>query len=186
MRARPLAALLSGLFICSVAQSAESNDLASRYRDAADWLIDAALKDDAGYAKLTYLCDRIGNRLSGSESLPKAIAWAAEQMKKDGLVNVSTLPVKVPHWVRGKESASIISPVSRPLHMLGLGMSVGTPAQGITADTVVVSDFEELARLGTKVTGKVVVFNAPYQSYDRTVAYRTTGASRAAEVGAVA
>src|SRR5438309_2851276 len=141
MRARPLAALLSGLFICSVVQSAESNDLATRYRHAGDWLIDAALKDDAGYAKLTYLCDRIGNRLSGSESLPKAIAWAAEQMKKDDLVNVATLPVKVPHWVRGKEAGAIISPVNRPLHMLGLGMSVGTSPEGITAGAVVVSDF---------------------------------------------
>ena len=49
-------------------------------------------------------------------------------MKKDGLENVHTEPVKVPHWVRGQESAEIIAPHRQPLVMLGLGNSVGTPA----------------------------------------------------------
>jgi Zn-dependent M28 family amino/carboxypeptidase len=148
--------------------------------------VDASLADDAGYEKLTYLCDRIGNRLSGSENLPKAIAWASEQMRKDGLVNVSTPPVKVPRWVRGNESGAILSPIERPLHMLGLGMSVGTPPDGITADAVVVENFDELDKLGSKVSGKIVVFDAPYQAYDKTVAYRSVGPSRAAKLGAVA
>ena len=82
-------------------------------------------------------------------------------MKKDGLVNVSTPPLKVPHWVRGNESGAILSPVERPLHMLGLGMSVGTPSGGITADVIVVPNFDELDKLGDKVSGKIVVFNAP-------------------------
>ncbi|MFX8864212.1 hypothetical protein ABTM79_18905, partial [Acinetobacter baumannii] len=59
-------------------------------RDAARKLIDAALADSGGYAKLSWLCDRIGNRLSGSDSLNKAVTWAAAEMKKDGLVNVVT------------------------------------------------------------------------------------------------
>src|SRR5579871_1953317 len=121
--------------------------LTDQYRLAADRLIDAALADTDGYAKLAYLCDRIGNRLSGSESLDRAIQWSEEQMKRDGLSNVRTIPVKVPHWVRGAESARLIAPENRPLHMLGLGMSVGTPAGGITADVVVVSDFNELDRI---------------------------------------
>ena len=82
-----------------------ADGLDDTYRPAADKLIDAALADNDGYAKLAYLCDRIGNRLSGSESLDKAIAWGAEQMKRDGLENVVTPRVKVPHWVRGNESA---------------------------------------------------------------------------------
>ena len=89
---------------------------ASDYREAADKLIDAALADEDGYANLSYLCDRIGNRLSGSPGLEKAIAWAAEQMKRDGLENVSTPHVKVPHWSRGSERASIVEPVNRLFH----------------------------------------------------------------------
>jgi hypothetical protein len=167
--------------------AAFGQNLTEKYRAPADRLIDAALADTEGYAKLTYLCDSIGNRLSGSESLGRAIQWSQEQMKRDGLSNVRTIPVKVPHWVRGAESARLIVPENRPLHMLGLGMSVATPAAGITADVVVVSDFDELAKLGRDgVKGKIVLYNAPYKGYGQTVVYRSNGPSRAAELGAVA
>ena len=69
-------------------------------------------------------------------------------MKKAGLENVRTPPVKVPHWVRGRESAAMLEPVAKPLTMIGLGMSVGTPKQGVTAGVVAVSSFDQLAALG--------------------------------------
>jgi hypothetical protein len=164
-----------------------AQNLTDEYRPTADRLIDAALADTDGYEKLTYLCDRIGARLSGSDSLNRAIQWARAQMQRDGLTNVQTIPVKVPHWVRGEESARLVNPEPRQLHMLGLGMSVGTPKDGITADVVVVSDFEELQKLGAAgVKGKIVVYNAPYKGYGQTVIYRTAGPSRAAALGAVA
>jgi len=186
MRIRVLPLVLFSLIASVISSGAEADGIVSKYQGTANRIIDAALRDEAGYAKLAYLCDRIGNRLSGSENLPKAIAWAVEQMKKDGLQNVVTPPVKVPHWVRGNESAVILSPVSRPLRMLGLGMSVGTPPSGITADVLVVSNFDELTAAGGKVSGKIVVFNAPYEGYGKTVAYRVAGASRAAKMGALA
>jgi carboxypeptidase Q len=141
--------------------------------------------DNGGMEKLSYLCDRIGNRLSGSPALERAIAWAAAQMKQDGLVNVVTPAVKVPHWVRGNESASLLEPVTKPLTILGLGGSIATPKKGITAEVIPVSSFEELDKKGKAVEGKIVLLNAPYEGYGRTVAYRTTGASRAARLGAV-
>ncbi len=128
-----LAAGFSALFL-----SAEG--LTDKYRDAANRLIDAAMADNGAMEKLTYLCDRIGNRLSGSPSLDQAIAWSAAQMKKDGLENVVTPLVKVPHWVRGAESASIVEPVKRKLTILGLGGSIATPKQGITAEVVPVAE----------------------------------------------
>jgi len=129
-----------------VAAPAAETNLNEQYRATATSST-RHLTDSEGYAKLAYLCDRIGNRLSGSESLEKAIAWGAEQMKRDGLSNVRILPVKVPHWVRGAESGSILSPIPRPLHVLGLGGSVGTPPGGITADAVAVTSFDELDKL---------------------------------------
>lgn len=164
----------------------EGQSLTERYKDAATRLIDAALADNGGMEKLAYLCDRIGNRLSGSPALEKAIAWAAAQMKRDGLENVVTPPVKVPHWVRGNESASITEPVNKPLSILGLGGSIATPKKGITAQVVPVQSFEELEKKGKAVEGKIVLLNAAYEGYGRTVTYRTTGASRAARLGAVA
>jgi hypothetical protein len=71
--------------------------------------------------------------------------------------------------------------------MLGLGMSIGTPPGGITADVVAVNSFEDLAKLGReKIQGKIVVYNEEYRGYGPTRVYRSTGASRAAEFGAVA
>src|ERR1700719_5339107 len=101
-------------------------DLTDQYKSPADKLIDAALTDRDGYAKLAYLCDRIGARLSGMPSLDRAIKWAEAAMKSDGLSNLRVIPVKVPKWVRGAESAQLLEPENKPLHMLGLGMSVGT------------------------------------------------------------
>lgn len=159
----------------------------SAYRNDANRLIDAALADNAGLNRLEYLCYRIGNRVSGSSNLDRAIAWGAEEMKHAGLANVRTIPVKVPHWVRGRESAEMLEPMARPLFMLGLGDSVGTPASGITAEVVAVSTFAELEKAGRAgVEGKIVLYDAPFVNYDQTVAYRTEGASRAARLGAVA
>ncbi len=161
--------------------------LAAQYKPVADQLIAASLADNDGYANLAYLCDHIGKRNSGSEPLARAIVWAAELMKKEGLANVRTQPATVPHWVRGQESGEIVAPVAKPLHMLGLGMSVATAAGGITAPVVVVPDFAALDQLGKSgVAGRIVVFNAPYQGYGQTVMYRVAGPSRAAALGAVA
>lgn len=173
---------------CSTATPGSSGaaPLTDSYRAVSERLIAAALADDAGYADLTYLCDRIGHRLSGSASLQRAVAWSEELMKRKGLANVRQQPVMVPHWVRGAESGEILAPVAKRLQLLGLGMSVGTPAGGITAEVVVVSSLDELKALDrSKVEGRIVVFNAPYESYGKTVAVRGTGPSRAAALGAV-
>ena len=98
--------------------------LADTYKPQAEKLIAAGLADTDGYANLTYLCDHVGKRISGSEPLDRAIVWSADLMRKEGLANVTTQKVMVPKWVRGKESGAIVAPVTKPLHMLGLGMSV--------------------------------------------------------------
>jgi carboxypeptidase Q len=178
------------LCVCAAATAclaADAPNLTDQYRASADKLIDAALADTEGYNRLAFLCYRIGNRLSGSPGLEKAVAWSAEQMKAAGLSNVRTIPVKVPHWVRGAESARLMTPFDKPLHMLGLGMSIGTPPGGITADIVAVSTFDELTKLGReKVQGKIVVYNEEYAGYGSTRVYRSSGPSRAAALGAVA
>jgi hypothetical protein len=177
----------AGFLLAASLLAQSAGTLADQYREPAARLIDAALADQGGMDKLTYLCDRIGHRLSGSAALEHAVSWAAAQMKADGLTNVVTPRVKVPHWVRGNESASIMEPVARPLTILGLGGSVATPKRGITAEVVPVSSFEELDKKGrAAIEGKIVLFNTPYEGYNRTVIFRTAGPSRAARLGAVA
>lgn len=186
MLGRWLPAITAGMLAFSLLAQFDGS-LSEEYREAGNKLINAALADRGAMEKLTYLCDRIGNRLSGSAALEQAVVWAAAQMKKDGLVNVATPSVKVPHWVRGNESAALLEPVNRPLTILGLGGSIATPRKGITAEVIPVSSFEELARKGrSQILGKIVLFNVPYENYARTVVYRTAGPSRAAHLGAVA
>jgi len=156
------------------------------YRTAAARIIGAALTSDRAYSRLAHLTDHIGNRLSGSTNLERAIEWALSEMKRDGLDNVHGEKVMVPHWVRGEESLELVTPVPRKLTMLGLGNSIGTPAEGITGEAVVVRSFTELEQLDDRVRGKIVVYNAPFVDYGTTVLYRLQGASRAARYGAVA
>lgn len=149
-------------------------------------IIAAALNDQQGFERLTYMGDIFGPRLSGSENLENAIDWIIEEMQNDGFDAVWKQPVKVPHWVRGEESATLNVPIKRNLPMLGLGGSIGTPKEGITAEVIVVNNFEELERRSAEVKGKIVLFNAKFTSYGQTVTYRVNGASEAAKHGAVA
>ena len=105
------------------------------------------------------------------------------ELKADGFDSVRAERVWVPRWVRGKESAQLLAPVKRPLSMLGLGGSVGGD---VRAEVLVVSSFEELAARAREARGKIVCFNVPFTNYGATVRYRSTGASEAAKVGAVA
>ncbi len=155
------------------------------YRASAGRIIGAALTKNKAYERLQYLTDHIGNRLSGSKNLERAIAWAVSRMQEDGLDNVRAEKVMVPHWVRGQESLEVM-PSGEKFALLGLGNSVATPVEGITADTVVVRNFAELDALGETVRGKIVVYNAAFTNYGATVQYRLNGASRAARYGAQA
>jgi hypothetical protein len=179
--------MLSRTAAAAVFVLAGQPDLTDTYRETADRIIEAAMADTEGFDKLTYLTTSIGNRLSGSKSLERAIDWAYEGMREEKLDNVRKLPVQVPHWDRGRESARVLAPVSKPLAILGLGGSVGTPKGGVTASVVAVRSFEDLAALGREgVQGKIVLYAVPWMGYGETVRYRASGASRASDLGAVA
>ncbi|WP_020401987.1 M28 family metallopeptidase [Gracilimonas tropica] len=155
-------------------------------KENAQKIITMAMESDVAWNRLTYMADTFGHRFSGSESLEKSIDWIVETMEQDGFDKVWTQPVMVPHWVRNEESATLISPRKKNLPMLGLGGSVATPKEGITAEVIVVKSFEELEKVKDRVEGKIVLFNAEFTSYGRTVQYRTNGAIEAAKHGAVA
>ncbi|WP_158794554.1 M20/M25/M40 family metallo-hydrolase [Granulicella sp. L60] len=170
---------------------AVAGPLAAKYKADADRILQAAATDEDGYVALTYLCDHVGKRLSGTPQLNTAVEWGAELMRKAGLQNVMVQPVMVPRWVRGSESGTMmtdgVGAVNRPLHMLGLGMSVGTPVEGITAEVVFVPSFRALdAMTPEQVKGKIVVFNPGWHGYGVNTQYRTYGPSRAGAKGAAA
>ncbi len=181
-------AMFSAVLVASLIPFvANAQELSERYKPAAGRIIGASLESSGAYDQLGELCDSVGNRISGSERLEKAIEWAVTTMKADGLQNVHTEKIMVPHWKRGAEKAWTISPQRHELSILGLGMSVATPKGGITADVVVVGSFDELDKLGEAgIKGKIVLYDVPFTGYGPTVGYRVVGASRAAKYGAVA
>jgi len=174
------------------AQPPHANGTSSRttwldaYREPAGRLIGEAVSSTFAWQRLSVLTDTIGNRLSGTPALDRAIEWAVSEMKRDGLENVRTERVMVPRWVRGAESADVVEPVKHPMAMLGLGNSVGTAREGVRGEVLVVRSFEELDAKSTLARGRIVCFNAPFTNYGETVRFRSAGPSRAASYGAVA
>ncbi len=159
------------------------------YKDVANQIMDFIVNGSAkgqAYDRLALFTDTFGSRFTGSQNLENSIDLMLNQLKKDGLDNVHGETVKVPHWVRGNESAMLLEPRGYNLIMMGLGSSVGTPPGGITAEAIVVSSFDELQTRANEVPGKIVVFNQPWVNYGVSVAYRDFSAVHTAKLGGVA
>ena len=161
-----------------------------------DLILDAALTSPSAYETLSYLTDEIGPRLSGSKGAALAVQYATSRFREWG-IDVTNEKVMVPHWVRGEERATLVSHNDQKIVLTALGGSVATPAKGVTADVVEVNSYDELKELGAKIKGKIVYYNNPmdmdlvhggraFEAYRKAVQFRSTGASRAAEYGAVA
>ncbi len=148
-------------------------------------LLGRALSSDRAWDDLEHLCDRIGHRLSGSAALDRAIAWMRGRLEEGG-VPATLEPVRVPRWVRGEERATLLEPTERDLPILGLGMTVGTPPEGVEAEVLVVGSWDDLEARSERVAGRIVLFDVPFTTYGETVQYRGRGASEAARRGAVA
>ena len=164
---------------------------------------DAALASDYAYRQVAHLTNNIGPRLTGSAGAQAAVDYVAGELRRLGL-EVQLEKVRVPHWVRGAESGTLLqyagqgAGTTQKIELTALGMSVATKPEGLTADVVVVRNYDELKALGRdKVAGKIVLFNVPWDkqlaaenyglvSYGEVVQYRGGAPSAAARLGAAA
>ena len=164
---------------------------------------DSALSSDYAWHQLAHLTENIGPRPSGSPQAQAAAEYVAAEMRKLGL-EVHLEPAQVSHWVRGEEKAQLVEypgqvpETTQRIVLTTISGSSATPAEGITAEVVVVHSFDELTALGRqKVAGKIVLFNVAlderkalagmaFEAYGEAVVYRTRGAKAGAELGAVA
>ena len=163
----------------------------------------AALADDYAYRQLAHLTENIGPRPSGSPQAAAAVDYVAAELRKLGL-EVQLEEVKVPHWVRGEETAELVEyagqvpGATQKIVLTALGGSTATPSDGITAEVVVVNNFDELRALGRdRVAGKIVLFDEifdkqkaagglAFMAYSEAVRYRGAGPKAAADLGAAA
>jgi Zn-dependent M28 family amino/carboxypeptidase len=173
------------LSVLTTAFAGDEEEIAGR-------IVGSALVESRAYAKLSYLTDRIGHRLSGSVGLEQAVAWTAEAMRADGIEKVWTEKVMVPQWVRGHESVRVVAPIERTMQLLALGGSVGTPEGGVEAEVFEVWDLDAVEAAGEALRGKIVLYNRPMRAgggpdgYGSVAQLRARGASAAARYGAVA
>ena len=162
----------------------------------------AALGSDYAYRQTGYLSNNIGARLSGSPQAARAVEYVAEEMRKLGL-EVRLQKLTVPHWVRGEERGELIEfegmakGTTQRIVLTTLGGSIATDRNGLVADIIVVSSFDELNALGReKVQGKIVLFNVKFDremqeagyglsAYGQITQYRGGGALAAGRLGAV-
>lgn len=164
---------------------------------------EAGLSDDYAYRQVAHLTENIGPRATGSPQAQAAVEYVAGELKKLGL-EVQLEKVTVAHWVRGAETAELVeypgqaAGTKQKIVLTALGGSTATPADGLVADVVVVSTFDELNALGRdQVAGKIVLFNETFDkqkskagfaflAYSDAVSYRAEGPKAAADLGAVA
>jgi carboxypeptidase Q len=163
----------------------------------------AALASDYAYAQTAYLSNNIGPRPSGSAQAERAVQYVAAEMRKLGL-DVRLQKVMVPHWVRGEEKGELVqfegmaAGTTQKIVLTALGGSVATPAEGQTAEIIVVGGVAELNAMGReKVQGKIVLFNSKFDkemaasgfginAYGQAVSVRGAAATAGGRLGAVA
>lgn len=82
---------------------------------------------------LEYLCDRIGPRMTGSEKLNRASAWARDKFRAYGLEHARLEPWRIAHaWERGRASGRLVAPAEHRLLLESAGWSCATngPVRG--------------------------------------------------------
>ena len=157
-------------------------------------LFDSALTEGKSYKWLRDLTQNIGGRLSGSAEAQKAVEWGEKLMKEVGLDSVWLQPVMVPHWVRGeKEIANYkVNGIEKNVPICALGFSIATTSEGILAEVIELKSLEEAKALGSKMKGKIVFFNRPFdntliqtfKAYGGCVDQRVNGAAICGQFGA--
>jgi carboxypeptidase Q len=159
-------------------------------------IYDEELVNGKCYENLHYLCKNIGPRLSGSANAQKAVEWGKKLMESYGFDHVFLQEVMVPHWVRGAKEVGMIIDGDKKIAVpiAALGMSIGTPKDGITANIIEVHSLKELDTLGEQaIKGKIVFFNRPFDpryiatltAYGTAGDQRNSGPAAAAKYGAV-
>jgi len=151
-----------------------------------------ALEHNQGYQWLQGLTN-IGGRLAGSAEAVQYFKQIADSLG----FKTQLQPVKVPRWVRGEEPEAyyILNGEKVKVNYCALGGSVPTSEDGLRAEVVEITSFEQLDKMAENaLEGKIAFFNIPmdptyintFFAYSRAVKQRWAGALEASKKGAEA
>ncbi|XP_072941792.1 carboxypeptidase Q-like [Epargyreus clarus] len=177
----------SELRACNISDLAdEIASYESVVKDIIDYVVSGPFKGYT-YDELAKFVDTFGARPSGSEVLERSIDYMIQLTQAEEIHDIVTEELEVPHWVRGEEKIKMLEPRMKDMALLGLGRSASTPPEGITAEVIVFNNFSMLEAASiVDVKGKIVLYDPEFTTYGETVTYRSQGATKAAEKGAVA
>ena len=147
---------------------------------AAAKLRDAALSDDIAYKIIASLTTEIGPRPDGSPAEERARQWAVVKLKALGFKNVRIEPYELRNvWVRGVETAELVSPYPQPLRLTALGNSGATPPDGLTLPIAYFASFNDLllAPAGS-LSGKIAFVSNAMQPTQDGSSYGSQGVAR--------
>lgn len=196
-QAAPATGKVPSAGLSSAAPSVTVAPLSDKVVHASKALGKAIQGEHRAWNRMAYMCDQFGPRPLGSTGLAQASTWATKTLALDGLSSARQEALELIPWQRGAESAELVAPVQRALHVIGLGLSVPTPRKGIEAEIAVVHHLEEIDAKGQKgeLKDKILLVNGVMPAYDAktnepyygdTVRFRTNSASLAAKHGAKA
>ena len=123
-----------------------------------DALRDNALANDHyAWDVVEGLTTEVGQRLAATDAEARARDWAVRRLTAMGFSNVHVEPFNMPVWIRGAESAEIVSPFPQKLVIAALGYSGSTGAEGVTGQVTYFPSVDALrAAPDSAVRGKIV------------------------------
>jgi hypothetical protein len=152
-----------------------------------------ATDDMVAYDLIEQLTREVGPRQAGTDAEQKARIWAVKKLTQLGFANVHEEDFMMPTWVRGAESASIVSPVKMDLSVTALGNSGSTGTKPLNGEIVYLRTFDDLVdATDAAVKGKIVFIDHDMiatqdgSSYSYFGRARFQGPNVAAKKGAIA
>ncbi len=154
---------------------------------------DFIMDDTLAFQLTESLTVEVGQRLAGSPSDAKAVAWAEQKFNQLGYDKVWTEAFTMQYWQRGEASLTVGAPFQQNLVVSALGGSIATPFDGINAQVAMFDSLEQLqAADPSLVKDKIVFINKSMGKdklgsfYGSVVGARAQGAVEAAKLGAKA
>jgi carboxypeptidase Q len=135
---------------------------ASSCAEAAAKILPQVLGTSPMKENLRRLTDEIGGRVSGSPEMARAVEWAVDAFRAEG-VEVHTEKYTLPAtWSEGDTHLGLLGPVSFPVRLKAEGWSPATPAGGIEANLVDVGygTEEDFARSGSAIRGAILLVHS--------------------------
>ena len=138
-----------------------------------------AMKDDLAYEIVEGLTTEIGPRQPGTEAEARARKWALARLTSLGFSNVRNEPFMMPTWIRGKETAAVISPFPQKLAVTALGNSGSTGDKGLTAEVAYFPTIQDLiAAPDGSLEGKIAFVSHAMEATQDGSSYGAFGPAR--------